>query len=331
MFKLVKNKSICFANLFEVYYDLFQFIEENTGIKTSYQRNVDRRDEKYTELKSVLAQYGLNVSDKYKSDYIISLLDRKVAIREESERFPILEQLGDAVYGLAVAEMLFYDYWLETDNIAQVFENYIGAKEQIKVAKKMGIDRLYLSAYSLPKKYERDILINPDNEIYILQQEREQLENDKKYLADSLEMVIGTICKEFGYKTAIEFTKTLLRKTYPDSFQRELRWEDKLNNENVYSSYWTRIRPAPYSYLDAEQAVLWRAFDKFFKTYILETDDVETRRFITNSFGDNELYDNIGSNNEVNQVFYEYLHKGLECAVEKYGNSVKEKYKKLEK
>lgn len=330
MFKLVKNKSICFANLFEVYYDLFQFIEENTGIKTSYQRNVEGRDEKYAELKSVLAQYGLNISDKYKSDYIISLLDRKVAIREESERFPIFEQLGDAVYGLAVAEILFYNPHVE--RMAETFEDFIGAKKQIKMAEKLGIDKLYLSAYSLPRKYERDILINPDTESYILQQEREQLENDKKYLADSLEMIIGTICKEFGYKIALEFTKNLLREAYPANimFMSELHWEDR-HITNIERDYWTRILPAPYSRLDHSQDVLWRAFDKFFKAYVLGTEDVEVRRFITNSFRDNGLYDNIDASYEVNQVFYEYLHKGLESAVEKYGNSVKEKYKKLEK
>lgn len=333
MLKLVKDKAICFANLFEVYYDLFQFIEEKTGIKTSYQRNIEGRDEAYTQLKSILKQRSIETSDDYKSDYIISLLDRKVAIREESERFPILEQLGDAIYGLAVAEMLFYSGdGIETDNMAETFERYTCAKAQIKAAEKIGIDKLYLSSYSLPRKYESDILINPDNESYVIQQEREQFENDKKYIADSLEMVIGTICKDCGYRIAVDFTKNLLRETYPAmiSFMRELHWEDN-QISNIDRDYWTRILPAPYSSFDSAHSVLWQAFDKFFKAYVLGTEDVAMRQFITNSFGDNKLYDDIGTAYEVNQVFYEYLHKGLESAVEKFSNSVKENYKKLKR
>ncbi len=326
MLKLVKDKAICFANLFEVYYDLFQFIEEKTGIKTSYQRNTAGRNEAYIKLKSILKQYGVNISDKYKSDYIISLLDRKVAIREESERFPVLEQLGDAVYGLALAEMLFYDPDIEHSEA--VHHDFISADIQIDIANKIGIGKLYLSSYSLPRKYESDILINPDNESYIFQQEREQFENDKKYLADSLEMIIGTICKDCGYQKAIDFTKQILRKTYPKSFFKELRWGDN-QNSNIDRDYWTRILPAPYSHFEPSNKMLWDAFDKFFKAYVLGTEDREIRQFITNSFGDNKLYDDIGTSYEVNQVFYEYLHKGLESAIEKFSDSVKEKYKRI--
>ncbi len=331
MFKLVKNKRTCFANLFEVYYDLFQFIEEKTGIRTSYQRNTEGRDEAFNQLKLILNKHGVEASGEFKQDYIISLLDRKVAIREESERFPVLEQLGDAVYGLAIAEMLFY-CGDEIENFAELFEHYTCAETQIEVAEKAGIDKLYLSSYSLPRKYERDILINPDDEAYIIEQEREQLGNGKKYIADSLEMVIGTVCKDCGYKTAIEFTKKLLRETYPASipFMREVRWEDKLNT-NIDRDYWTRILPAPYSDFEDSQIVAWRAFDKFFKAYVLGTEDVATRRYITNSFSDNGLYDSYGSSYEVNQVFYEYLHKGLDNAIEKFGDTVKENYIKLKK
>ncbi len=328
MLKLVKDKAICFANLFEVYYDLFQFIEEKTGIKTSYQRNTAGRNEAYIKLKSILKQYGVNISDKYKSNYIISLLDRKVAIREESERFPVLEQLGDAIYGFAVAEMLFYSP--DEEDMAKAYDGFVCAKSQIEVAIKTGIDKLYLSSRSLPRKYERDILINPDDESYVIQQEREQYENDKKYIADSLEMIIGTICKDCGYKTAIDFTKQVLRETFDDQFPIELRWGDN-QNSNIDRDYWTRILPAPYSHCEPSHKMFWDAFDKFFKAYVLGTEDREIRQFITNSFGDNKLYDDIGTSYEVNQVFYEYLHNGLESAIKKFSNSVKENYKKLKR
>ncbi|MDE7438964.1 MAG: hypothetical protein K2N23_00385, partial [Clostridia bacterium] len=328
MLKLVKDKKACFANLFEVYYDLFQFIEKKTGIRTSYQRNTEGRNEAYLKLKSILKQYGVNISDKYKSDYIISLLDRKVAIREESERFPVLEQLGDAVYGFALAEMIFYDPDIE--HAEAVHHDFISADIQIGIANKIGISKLYLSSYSLPRKYETDLLIDADQESYAYEQEREQFENNQKYIADSLEMIIGTICRDCGYQTAIDFTKQILRKSYPNKFSKELRWSNK-QNSNIDRDYWTRILPAPYSHFEPPHKMFWDAFDKFFKAYVLGTEDVALRQYITNSFGDNELYDDIGTSYEVNQVFYEYLHKGLESVIEKFSNSVKEKYKKLKK
>ena len=55
------------------------------------------------------------------------------------------------------------------------------------------------------------------------------------------------------------------------------------------------------------------------------------RQYITHSFGDNKLYDDIGTSFEINPVFYEYLHKGLKNAIEKFSNSVKKKYKELKK
>lgn len=327
MSEAVKDKKMCFADLFEVYYDLFQFIEEKTGIKTAYQRNTEGRTEAYDKLKKVLKENGADISDKFKTDYIVSLLDRKVAIKEEAERFPVLEQLGDAVYGLAVAEMMFFDG--KINNIAKDFELFTCAKEQVKVAYDLGIDKLYLSSYSLPRKYERDVLINPDDEAYVLRQEREQLENGRKYLADSLEMVIGTICKDCGYKIALDFTKKLIKKAYPpEYFPAEIRWKDR-EGANVDKDYWTKILPSPYSRLDNAQLTMWLAFDKFFKAYVLGTEDIAARSYITNRIGDSGLYEYFCNDYEVNQVFYEYLHSGLERAIEKYADSVKQKYKNL--
>ena len=326
----VKDKKVCFANLFEVYYDLFQFIEKMTGLKTSYQRDTKGRDRSYSQLKSILQKYGVKISDEYKSDYIISLLDRKVAIREESERFPVLEQLGDAIYGFALAELLFYNP--DEENIEKAHNDYVSAKFQIEAADKAGIAQLYLSAYSLPRKYERDILIDADDEAFVLKQETEQRNQNKKYIADSLEMIVGTICCDCGYQTAIEFTKKLLKETFSDRFKEELHWGDS-HPSNIERDYWTKILPAPYS-IDhdhiKEQSVLWHAFDKFFKAYVLGTEEVETRRHITNSHGDNGLYDDYNlAWGEINKVFYEYLHNGLKSAIEKFGNSVKEKYKNI--
>jgi len=325
---LVKDKKICFANLFEIFYDLFQFIEKKIGTKTSYQRNTDGRDNAFAQLSAVLKSRDIQTSEDFKEDYIIALLDRKVAIREESERFPVLEQLGDAVYGLAVAELLFYNP--NEENIANVYDDFVCAQAQIKVAKKIGTDKLYLSSYSLPRKYERDILIDADTEPYVLEQEREQYSNKQKYIADSLEMIIGTICKDCGYEKAIAFSKRILKETFPEKFNNELHWGEDPNSD-IDADYWQRILPSPYSNFDNNQRTLWQAFDKFFKAYVLGTEDPQTRSFITYSLGDKDLYDDYRTNYEVNRVFYEYLHNGLEKAISKFNNSVKENYKKLKR
>lgn len=169
-------------------------------------------------MKNILKKYGVEISDKFKNDYIISLLDRKVAVIEESERFPVLEQLGDAVYGFAVAEMMFYQpTYYEPESIFKDYENYICASAQIEIAKKLGLDKLYISPLTLSYKYSNESCIDRVNEIFVLR-ERVLSANDTKFkfLADSLEMVIGTICNDLGYQAAIDFTKHIVKETYPE-------------------------------------------------------------------------------------------------------------------
>ncbi len=334
MQKLTNNKELCFANLFEVYFDLCQFVEKTTGIKTSHQRNTEWRDVSYNELKKLLKKYDVTISNDHKKDYIISLLDRKVANIEESERFPILEQLGDAIYGLAVAEMIFYNP--KVQDITKICAEYVTANKQVQIAEKIALDKLYMSAYSLPRKYDRDVLINPSTEAYIIRQESEQLSNTKKFFADSLEMIVGAICKDCGYQVAIDFCKRVIRDTFQATFSKEVRFGDGnvLPPEERY--HYTKILPALYSMFDNEvgdvypeyQIKLHEAFDKFYKTYVLGTEEKSVRNYITNSFFDADIYDDCPSS-EIDKVFYEYLHNGLKSAIEKYGESVEKRYKEI--
>ena len=77
--------------------------------------------------------------------------------------------MGDAIYGLAVAEMIFYNP--KVQDITKIYSEYITANKQVQISEKIALDKLYMSSYSLPRKYDRDVLINPDTEIYILRQE----------------------------------------------------------------------------------------------------------------------------------------------------------------
>ncbi len=342
---LESDRRKCFANLFEIYYDLFKTVEKKFGIKTSYQKDNTGRDNAFTELKKMLCKYGITASEKMKDDYIVSLLDRKVAVIEEIERFPVLEQLGDAIYGLAVAEMMFYQpAEIEDESIFKQFDNYVCAEAQVSVAHKLGIDKLYLSSHSLSYKYTRETFVDPDIESFAIKQETEGYNCKFKFLADSLEMVIGTICKDCGYQTAIDFTKRVVKETYPDIFIKEIRWENRneVNSEQVIDwEYWNRIQPSPFHEYETYSSKtynekMWDALDKFMLAYSLGTENVRERKFITNRYSraeyGNELYgsDCLG-NHRINYAMYDYLHNGLAYVVDKYSAIIKENYKKTEK
>ena len=342
---LESNRQRCFANLFEIYYDLFKTVEKKFGIKTSYQKNTTERDNAYEELKKLLGKIDVKISDKWKNDYIVSLLDRKVAVMEEIERFPVLEQLGDAIYGLAVTEMMFYQPTeIEDESIFKHFDKYVCAEAQVKLARKLGIDKLYLSSHSLSYKYTRETFVDPDEESFVLRQEMEGYGCKFKYIADSLEMVIGTICKDLGYQKAIDFTKRILEETYPDVFKKEIRWENREEADHELEidwEYWNRIKPAPFHEYETYSSKvyhikMWDALDKFMLAYCLGTECVQERKFITNRYSHtdygNELYGkNSLGNHNINYAMYDYLHNGLAYVVDKYSAIIKENYKNIDK
>lgn len=309
------------ACLFEIYYDVCQFIFEKIGIPTKYQRDIKWREDNFRALQDNLKKYNVSISEKFKSDYIISLLDRKVAVREEAERFPVLEQLGDAIYGLAVGELMFYNP--ETDStVAEKFESFIKAESQIKVSKAFGFDKLYISASSLSSKHYTDTVINPDTDVDYYREEYIDRDSEK-YLADSLEMIIGTICKDCGFDTALDFSKVLLKKTYPTVFKEEVRWNGSKNYEDIDWDYFMRILPGLYQRFDKSHEMLWRAFNKAFLVMTLGTEDKNARRFITNSFGDMTVYGDNGYG-MVNRVYHYYLNNGWDKTLEKYSEFVKQ-------
>lgn len=330
LFELAGKKELFFACMFEVYFDMFRVLNDKLGLNTSYQLDTSSRDKIYDGLKAILDGYDIKVSDGHKSEYITSLLDRKVALIEEIERFPVLEQLGDAVYGLAVAEMLFYNP--DTDErVAISLESFINATAQIEVAEKIGIDKLYFSSFTAKGKYDSNDITIPTRDKFAQAQERESFSEKKKFIADSLEMIIGAICNEHGYRVAIDFVKRIVRETFraknPNYFPEELHWMGE-PSVNIDRAYWTRILPAPYAVFNAHHKMLWGAFNKFFLAFNVGTEDALARVLITNS-NDGLCYDlNSGadSENSVNKVFYCYLQNGLEATVEKYGKAVKKSF-----
>ena len=326
---LSDDEATQFSYLQRIFIDLIKTVEERIGICTAHQLDMSARIRHYEQLKEKLKEFGIETNDQSKEDYIISLLDRDTAQMSEAERFPELEQLGDSVYGLAAAELLFYNPttvlpWNTEKKMQQLFEDYTRAEAQVLISKKHGFDKLFLHI-GLPSKYlEFDSLFfdyDTANEEHL------QGLNQEKYLADSLEMIIGAICRDKGINTAIKFAKELLQKTFTKTFTAEIYPTDEnKRNTDIEWDYWARILPAPRTVMESEHHVLWNALHKVVMTLSLGTNDKEKRNYISHSFGNTAIYDESHSY-DISWVFYDYLQSGLDTVLKKYGNKVRESYK----
>ena len=191
--------------IYEYLYTILKMIEIKYGYKSKHTMDNKLRDERFNVLKQVLSKRGISISDEYKALYIIALLDRKYASYEESKQFAELEQYGDAIYELAVDNIIFYDRDHEVELNHQAREKYVNADAQVLISKKIGLNDAYISKLNdaSNEKYTR-------NELY-----EEGIYNkfSGHFLADSLEMVIAVVAKEFGIQTALEFTTNIILET----------------------------------------------------------------------------------------------------------------------
>lgn len=196
------------AYLYELYYDIFKFIEQEYGLHTRYQLDRTSREKAFTGLVKLLSKYGVDISTtEYKEQYIISMLDRKVATLEEASQFAELEQLGDGIYDLAVCELLFFNPKVKT---FEQREDLISAKGQIKISDKIGLSKLYVDSSSIShygKYSDEDVIFEGGLDGNVGKQ---------TCYADSLEMVLGTLAKDNGVPTALDFAKQIISETYPN-------------------------------------------------------------------------------------------------------------------
>ena len=323
---LSDDEQMQFSFLQRIFVDLIKAIKRRIGICTVHQLDTSTREKHFEELKRILDTYGINASEEHKADYIISLLDRDTALIEEAEAFPVLEQIGDAIYGLAVAELLFYDP--DTEGMAEKFEHFTRAEAQVLISKKQGFNKLYLQI-GLPAKYVEFDTLYYDMETF--DEEKLQALNQEKYLADSLEMIIGAVYRDAGLEQAIGFAKQLLLKTFPKQLHKEVRpTEENKHNKDIDMDYWSRILPSPCSVMTGELRTLWNALDKVILIASLGTDEKDKRRYITNSFGNTAIYGE-SHNYGVAWAFHDYLNNGLLSVLEKYGETIRDNYKNNKK
>ncbi len=307
-----------FSYLQRIFVDLIKAVEKQTGICTVHQLDESTRARQYQALKDRLREYGIEPHDDHTRDYIIALLDRDTARMEEAERFPALELIGDAIYGLAVAECLFYDP--ATERMPAAFEQYTRAEAQVAIAKKLGLDRLYLPI-GLPAKYVECDALFFDYET--ADDERRQTLLREKYLADSLEMLLGALYGDIGLEPTLDFVKRLLRDTFPNRFRAEVHpTAEAKRDRDIDGDYWSRILPPPCSPMTAGQSTLWHALHKVILTVSLGTDNKRKRRFITNSLGNTAVYGE-AHNHGLPWVFHAYLTDGLASALRDHGDVIR--------
>ena len=317
------SKDETFRYLYEYLYEVLKKIEVKFNLRSSYVMDTELRDNSYALVKKILSNYNLNIDDKYKELYVTALLDRKYATAEEASKFAELEQFGDAIYELAVDNIIFYDpeYKKSLDHNERT--NYVKADSQVLISKKIGLDKAYISRLnnSLNTKYDAYELYDNglDNSF------------NGHYLADSLEMVIGAVAKEFNIQTALDFATKVILETF-DELKEPVIFKNfdivKLSNDsNIDKDYLNKIYPSPFLeendyYMEYSQ--LQYALNKILKIAIIGNDTVEKRNMIAadiNKLIPNEDY------RSYYQVVVCYLYYGIEETINKYRSLVESNYK----
>lgn len=206
---------------------VLQMIENKFGYKAKHHKDIDHHDEIIGKLNNNLKKYDIRISNnQYKENYLVSLMDYGYATTIQLDLFPYLEQIGDAIYDVAVSKILFqnpkyFGYNAET-NFKSMLDNdkreYVSAKKQIKIAKSLGLHEIFLkNNYQI---FEKEI--SNKEETF-----RNFGREEYKYYADSYEMLIASIYLEFGLEKAYNFATNTFLENYPELNYQSLTIDDK--------------------------------------------------------------------------------------------------------
>lgn len=191
--------------LFDSLTQLFQLVAHRYNLKLNDAFFIDDRSEKEQNLMNLLDRFGIHPNNK--EDYLASIIDNEVATIEQMDRFPVIEQVGDAIYELCISEFLLRD--LDMENPGQ-FSNkeieFVKAPFQVEIAEKIGLDTCYIHNKFLEDKFKMDYF----DKVITDAMDTSNHYDKKTYLADALEMLIGSIYFDQGIEVAIEFTKSIL-------------------------------------------------------------------------------------------------------------------------
>ena len=270
------------AALYEVLYDVLGILNDEYDFKCDYIHNTSIRDDKYNELKEKLKEFDLNISDDYKENYIVSLLDRKTATMKEIGMFSELEEIGDAIYELAVNNILFYQ---DDESIIknEDVRKFIEAKKQIEISEYFGFDKLYISSFAsinLNNKFDNSDTVHFSEDGKKMDR---ILLGSHNYIADSLEMIIGSVYKEFGAQKALDFATSLIIKSHSKYHMpviKEYNEEDLIMNMADYniSKYFpsfSGVEKSDYYYYGLMN--MEHALEKIFKVCVIGNETIEKR------------------------------------------------------
>ncbi len=204
---------------------IFSYLIRSLAAKYHLHSIFEEDDKKHQEVLDVLFKslnrFGLdtsNASEEFKKNCLISLMDYSYSTLEQDSMFPVLEQLGDAIFDVVVTNLLYLDPRIRAKNcsdgtscmndIDSLKKKYCSADEQTNIAKELKLNEIYLVSdldfkETSTKEKSEDMYENYD--LY-----------HAKYFADSYEMIIGSICKEYGLDVAYKFAEDTFLSVYPD-------------------------------------------------------------------------------------------------------------------
>ncbi len=324
-------KNEYYQGMVYIFEDLLGMLEESLQIIPQVKIHNSNREEKYLILKNILSKY--NIILKNKDNYMIAILDRKSATYSEKEKFPILEQIGDALYEIAVEDILFYSF-VPINEIDNEKKKYCSANSQCEIVKKMGLNNAYISVYNQMFEFiklERTEIIQDDYD-----------NSKEKYYADSFEMLLCAIYYDYGLDKTIRWIKTFIFETFPNLkenyFKPTYKEAIKLINEqyqldscevlnsnlihrlNIYFPGDIQLY-INIDFISNQYTFLWRSLSKLLYILTIGNDTKNKRRAIAEHILDlkypspNEAKHNLYVQNS---VLHEYLYHGIESAFQKY-------------
>lgn len=228
--------------LFDSLTQLFQLASHKYNLTLNDQFFVDNRGKKEQNLINLLSNF--DITPNQTTDYFMSIIDNEVATIEQMDRFPVLEQVGDAIYGFCVNQLMLKDILIEDPSIFSKIEiGFVQASFQVELAEKIGLEGCYIHNKFLESKFK----LNYVEKVLLDANDTANHHDKKTYLADSLEMVIGSIYFDQGIEAAIRFTTKVL--TDYNEYFNELYTVTIPSHENKLDLNWeeyelyTRVYP----------------------------------------------------------------------------------------
>jgi len=321
--------------MFGVLNFMFQLIENKFGLVPIRQHYIPEIESKKQGLNQFLLSYGLN--DKGSNDYYIAFLDREVATIDEQGRFPVLEQMGDAIYEFVIAEAELWDLdILNSNQFTMKKISYVSAEKQQKIANRLDLESYYISYPFFETRRKIDFV---EKSIEYIEDSSGD-SRGKSYLADSLEMLIGAIYFDKGIDAAIDFTKKIVFDTFPELNQYDdvilqinnnsMIDIDSLTNLNLEQlEILERVKPGVKTILDIRWSdqtteiisVFGSSLLKFITLRNFGNETLEKRKHISHVFSTIH-HQSINDVNVRVYLAYLYLNFGLEAAETAFSQKV---------